>query len=527
MWLLEAQALAHVATEPRLLRRPPGEVAVAHGGLRLRVGLVYSDDRVRQEETLGERVRQIEIGAVAHVLVGVGEPGALVRGAMPAHSPDEREALLSATSFEGVHGRLEIGFNQVKRALDPVQREPLSETNYVLPELAKTALDDPAATPAASFEVAPEPNGCNETLRRADRVGLGTGACVDEQELRTVDLRERAVPRREVPATPPTSDGLFQRGEVSSMRLRYSLTRRDLAMRFAIEDDLGLRIAEGNVEPPVPYHGVFIERFAPEDRPGLRPNRGLLSGQAREVLLLERVRSPAKDCRSDKEREQNGAHHQERANGEPLQNAPSARRQCHERTLSAPDAFVQPADAEPPTRPRRPRLSSRSMDVPRIEAESHLARALDRILGGLTVGATIDVEAAEFRDVAVALEYFLPAVLQLEHAFGESFDAFRFAVARKSGPRSAEFLGLALLITDQSWIPMDLHLELVARLPAVRSVTCRVGEVGDGVLGLATIPYGRREADRLLSGLLERRDKIDWVFETHAGPAPNTDRTRP
>ncbi|HZV00749.1 MAG TPA: hypothetical protein VFF73_28800 [Planctomycetota bacterium] len=157
--------------------------------------------------------------------------------------------------------------------------------------------------------------------------------------------------------------------------------------------------------------------------------------------------------------------------------------------------------------------------MPRIESESHLARALDRILVGLTVGATIDVEATEFRDVAVALEYFLPAVLQLEHAFSDSFDGFRFAVARKSGPRLAEFLGLALLITDQSWIPMDLQIELVARLPAVRSVTCRVGEVGAGVLGLETIPWGRPEADTLLAGLLARRDTINWAFETHAGPA--------
>jgi hypothetical protein len=160
-----------------------------------------------------------------------------------------------------------------------------------------------------------------------------------------------------------------------------------------------------------------------------------------------------------------------------------------------------------------------AVDVPRNKSEEILARTLDQMLPGLEVGASLDVEAAEFRDAAVAFEFFVPAILRVNYGFWdrESLDGFRFAVARKTGPRSVEFLGLALLILDQSWIPMDLRVELVDRLPAVRRVKCRLGEAGGGVGGLRTVPYGAREADGLLAGLPGRRDEIRWIFEAEAG----------
>jgi hypothetical protein len=142
------------------------------------------------------------------------------------------------------------------------------------------------------------------------------------------------------------------------------------------------------------------------------------------------------------------------------------------------------------------------------KAELYASRDLRAILEPLSAGASIE-DSADFRDAQIALEFFLPSELGWQH---EAFDAFRFAIARKVGPDEAEFVGLALLISDQSWTPIHLRLRLAPGSDRIAAMDCRVGEPGDGRSGLLRIPYGSRSVDRFLCRLPVRVDSIQWVY---------------
>jgi len=89
-------------------------------------------------------------------------------------------------------------------------------------------------------------------------------------------------------------------------------------------------------------------------------------------------------------------------------------------------------------------------------AEKIVSQELRAILARVVTGAPIE-HSEQLDQFQSALEFFLTEELGWPQ---ESFDAFRFAVARKVAPEEAEFVGLALLITDQAWTPIHLWLRL-------------------------------------------------------------------
>ena len=141
------------------------------------------------------------------------------------------------------------------------------------------------------------------------------------------------------------------------------------------------------------------------------------------------------------------------------------------------------------------------------KSEAIVARELRSVLAPLTTGEPIE-QSERLVKLECALEYFLPEELGWRY---ESSDAFRFVVARKVAPDEAEFVGLALLISDQTWTPIHLGLRLSADSDRVASLDCRVGEPGDGAGGLVRIPYGSGLADKVLHRLPDRVGAIDWV----------------
>ena len=88
------------------------------------------------------------------------------------------------------------------------------------------------------------------------------------------------------------------------------------------------------------------------------------------------------------------------------------------------------------------------------KAEKIVSQELRAILAPVATGAPIE-HSERLVKLQGALEFFLPEQLGWRH---ESFDAFRFAIARKAAPEEAEFVGLALLISDQAWTPIHLWL---------------------------------------------------------------------
>jgi hypothetical protein len=148
----------------------------------------------------------------------------------------------------------------------------------------------------------------------------------------------------------------------------------------------------------------------------------------------------------------------------------------------------------------------------RSKAEAIASQELRAILAPLPIDAPIDPERLD--KFQSALEFFLPVELGLSH---ESFDAFRFAVARKVKPDEAEFVGLALLISDQAWTPIHLWLRVSPDSDQITALDCRVGERGEGAAGLLRIPYRSAIADEVLYNLPERVDSIDWVYRAARG----------
>ena len=147
------------------------------------------------------------------------------------------------------------------------------------------------------------------------------------------------------------------------------------------------------------------------------------------------------------------------------------------------------------------------------KAETIVSQELRAILAPLATGAPIQ-HSERLVKLQSALEFFLPVELGWRY---ESFDAFRFVVARKVTPDEAEFLGLALLISDQAWTPIHLWLHLSPDADQITSFDCRVGEPGEGAERLVRIPYASGLADKILYRLPERVGAIDWVYRAARG----------
>lgn len=148
------------------------------------------------------------------------------------------------------------------------------------------------------------------------------------------------------------------------------------------------------------------------------------------------------------------------------------------------------------------------------KAEQVASRCLRSVVAGRAEGAQIE-ESSELEKLLSALEVFLPTVLCESYPGPwrhESFDGFRFAVARKTGPFEAELLGLCLLISDQTWTPMHVRLRAAADADSLSWVLCRVGSrAGEGA-ELTRLPYGSSKVSKLLYAVSEQPENIAWAF---------------
>lgn len=152
--------------------------------------------------------------------------------------------------------------------------------------------------------------------------------------------------------------------------------------------------------------------------------------------------------------------------------------------------------------------------------ESATERAVVQSLRALLSGAPIDGElwlADHEGDVVKrlldALERFLPQALAEAHPFWrhESLDAFCTVRRRKVAERRAEIFGLALLISDQRWIPFELTVTISATEDRVDALRCRIGSAGAEGGGLdRRFPWSERAA--ALRAFTADRERVPWVF---------------
>jgi hypothetical protein len=101
----------------------------------------------------------------------------------------------------------------------------------------------------------------------------------------------------------------------------------------------------------------------------------------------------------------------------------------------------------------------------------------------------------------------------------EGLEGFRFGVARKQDTDEAEFIGLCLLVGDQTWMPFHLRLRIAPKDDHIVSLECKVGELGmDNSLMIGT-SYGSSRETKLLYSVVNRFESIRWAYTIKRGAA--------
>lgn len=153
--------------------------------------------------------------------------------------------------------------------------------------------------------------------------------------------------------------------------------------------------------------------------------------------------------------------------------------------------------------------------------EELAAQYLRLSLRGVQEGGHVPETEARMQ-LQSALELFLPLMLRNadpNHWRLEAFDAFRFPVARKTAPLEAEFRGAGLLLSDETWTPVQVRLRAAADADTIEWGTCQVGDrlAGPG----KRLPSQSPELGRLLSSICDHPEKIDWAFSAEYPGAPH------
>ncbi|MGO8745909.1 MAG: hypothetical protein ACLQNE_07950 [Thermoguttaceae bacterium] len=156
-------------------------------------------------------------------------------------------------------------------------------------------------------------------------------------------------------------------------------------------------------------------------------------------------------------------------------------------------------------------------------AEGRICTHLHPILASLPVLSSVQ-ESEGFAEVLLALEWFIPEVLREIHVEwkGESLDGIFPVVARKTGDREIEIIGLCCLISDQTLTPLHLRLQLACCGGSISWLECRLGENTDD--GMLRAPY-TSDTGWGIAHVLNRLDSIDWTYRVGYGdredsPAP-------
>jgi hypothetical protein len=111
------------------------------------------------------------------------------------------------------------------------------------------------------------------------------------------------------------------------------------------------------------------------------------------------------------------------------------------------------------------------------KGEECLAKSVRTLLGRVTTGDKIE-ESDDFREFLCDLEWYIPEVLREIHSEWktESLDAVFPLVTRKTGEREVVVFGQCILITDQTFTPIYVKLQIHSSEDKVTWLECKLGE---------------------------------------------------
>jgi len=136
--------------------------------------------------------------------------------------------------------------------------------------------------------------------------------------------------------------------------------------------------------------------------------------------------------------------------------------------------------------------------------EELTAQYLRLVLSGIGEGDSIP-ESEPRRQLLSAFELFLPLMLReadSKYWRLEAFDGFQFPVARKTGMYEGEFRGAGLLLSDESWIPVQARLRVAPDADSIAWGSCQAGNRS----------VGYAELKGLLLSVSESPERMEWAF---------------
>lgn len=147
-------------------------------------------------------------------------------------------------------------------------------------------------------------------------------------------------------------------------------------------------------------------------------------------------------------------------------------------------------------------------------AEQRVCQGLQSLLRDCKTGDSFD-ETIDHKELMSDFEWYLPEVLHEVHGNIDSFDGVFPRIFRKIGEREAEFVGLALFISDQTLTPMHFRLQLSPTFDRVTWIDLKLGERTRH--GCRREPYASAKVHGVMLHVAERLDSIVWFYHVGFG----------
>jgi hypothetical protein len=139
------------------------------------------------------------------------------------------------------------------------------------------------------------------------------------------------------------------------------------------------------------------------------------------------------------------------------------------------------------------------------------------ILQPLPVGANIDPTEA-LGTLCNCLEFYVPQVLRARHPEWkyESLDGVFPFITQKIGPGEIELIGECILISDQTVVPIHIHMQVSGDRDEISWLECRLGKREN--FRLCRVPYGTATMPmREILQAAEDVNAIEWFYAVTFG----------
>jgi hypothetical protein len=140
------------------------------------------------------------------------------------------------------------------------------------------------------------------------------------------------------------------------------------------------------------------------------------------------------------------------------------------------------------------------------------ASELAELLEGVAVEWPLPIDPSS--EIGYTLELLIPKMLRRQHPewLEETIDGFFYSSAVKSDERSAELAGTCILMSDQTVTPFRLNMR-ISDAGAFEFFRIRLGEAGEGRLGISGPPWRSSAARALYWDLNTRLEEVAWVYD--------------